>query len=405
MTEFSRETTPGGHSYRLTTPTSTVFVQRSFGHQDTPVSSRTLTLKREINQTVSSADNTTEAVFDSLQDAVDVLTRSSLGYMNQKDIDQNNLALENDIQTIQKEIETLQKDIEILNNADITFDLTDEENRDEIFSLKHNLDELVQGLDDVPVDIVENHKDKKNPQLKFQHFPVVNVENIYDANAIESLLEDFTDTSSVGGGESVPEVIQSNQFDDILLSNYLVSSHHTNQPGPLLQEVQDVQENKPTQTMKDSVPRRNPDIIHGKPIEKVAGPPENIPRAEKLVSIPDSVSSFITSVKSFISYNGVEPPAVPSARPRFTPATTEKLGLGDVALKSNPVVESEADHQYLKYISSPALNTPSSTQPSLSQHSQQDNVSLKDQDQEDFEVQKFWPGTKLNVTYQENWIG
>ena len=145
VTEFSRETTPGGHSYRLTTPTSTVFVQRSFGHQDTPVSSRTLTLKREINQTVSSADNTTEAVFDSLQDAVDVLTRSSLGYMNQKDIDQNNLALENDIQTIQKEIETLRKDIEILNNADITFDLTDEENRDEIFSLKHNLDELVQG--------------------------------------------------------------------------------------------------------------------------------------------------------------------------------------------------------------------------------------------------------------------
>ena len=406
VTEFSRETTPGGHSYRLTTPTSTVFVQRSFGHQDTPVSSRTLTLKREINQTVSSADNTTEAVFDSLQDAVDVLTRSSLGYMNQKEIDQNNLALENDIQTIQKEIETLQKDIEILNNADITFDLTDEENRDEIFSLKHNLDELVQGLDDVPVDIVENHKDIKNPQLKFQHFPVVNVENIYDKNAIESLLEDFTDPSSVD--ESVPEVIQSNQFDDILLSNYLVSSHHTNQPGPLLQEVKEVKEVKetnPTQTVRDSVPRRSPDIIHGKPIEKVAGPPDNSPRAEKLVSIPDSVSNFITSVKSFISYNGVEPAAVPSTRPRFTPSTTEKLGLGDVALKSNPVVESEAGDQYLKYISSPALNTPSSSQPGPSQHDQQDKVSLEDQDQEDFDVQKFWPGTKLNVTYQENWIG
>ena len=42
VTGFSHQTNPQGHTYRLTTPTSTVFVQRSFGHSAT-VSSRTPT--------------------------------------------------------------------------------------------------------------------------------------------------------------------------------------------------------------------------------------------------------------------------------------------------------------------------------------------------------------------------
>ena len=390
VTDFSQQTTAGGHTYRLTTPTSTVFVQRSFGQQ-APVSTRTLTLKRQINETSPTSDNTTDTVLDSLQGAVDVLTRSSLGYMNQNEIDQNNLELENDIETIQREIETLQKDIEILNNAEITFDLTDEENKDDIFTLKQNLDDLVQGFDDAPVDVAENHKDIKSPQ--FQHFPVVNVENIYDKNAIESLLEDFTDKNSV-----VPEVIESDQFDDILMSNYLVSSHHTNQPSPV------VQESSGQQGVQDSVPvhKKTVDIIHGKPIDKVAGPIENFPRAEKLVSIPDSVSSFITSVKSFISYDGADRPSS-----RFTPSTTEKLGLRDVALKSHPVVES--DQQYVQYVPPPSLTSHASTltshassRPSPAQ--QEDEVSLEEQG-EQTDIQKFWPETKLNVTYQENWIG
>ena len=232
VTGFSHQTTPQGHTYRLTTPTSTVFVQRSFGHSEATVSSRTPTaLKRQINQTAETTENSTEAEFDSLQGAVDVLAKSSLGYMNQAEIDQNNLALENDIESIQREIETLQKDIEILDNAnaEITYDLTEDENRDEIFSLKQNLDSLVQGFDSssVPVDVVENHRDINTPQ--FRHFPVVNVENIYDKDAIESLLVDFTEPG-------VGEVIETNQFDELLLSNYMVNNHQTNQPNAVVRD-------------------------------------------------------------------------------------------------------------------------------------------------------------------------
>ena len=398
VTGFSHQTTPEGHTYRLTTPTSTVFVQRSFGHT-APVSSRTpTTLKRQINQTAPvGLNDTTEAVFDSLQGAVDVLTKSSLGYMNQNqaEIDLNNLVLENDIESIQKEIETLQKDIEILNNAEVTFDLTEDENRDEIFSLKQNLDNLVQGFESssVPVDVVENHKDINRPQ--FQHFPVVNVENIYDKDAIESLLVDFTDPDDVGG-----EVIETNQFDEILLSNYMVNQYQTNQPNAV---VRDSSDSGLQQKVQDSVPKKKAEIITGKPVEKVAGPLENFPKAEKLVSIPDSVSSFITSVKSFISYDG-DSQTESQARAQFTPSsTTEKLGVSDVALKSNPVVGSVSEGQFVKYIPSPSLNTRPSTYKPPTQQTR-DSVSLVEAEKDE-DVQKFWPESKLNVTYQGDWIG
>ena len=400
MTGFSHQTTPQGHTYRLTTPTSTVFVQRSFGHSAT-VSSRTPTLKRQINQTAPVGQtNTTEAVFDSLQGAVDVLTKSSLGYMNQAEIDQNNLELENDIESIQKEIETLQKDIEILNNAEVTYDLTEDENRDEIFSLKENLDNLVEGFESssVPVDVVENHKDINTPQ--FQHFPVVNVENIYDKDAIESLLVDFTEPGAGGG-----EVIESNQFDEILLSNYMVNKYQTNQPNAVLRDSDSASASASVlkQKIPDSVPQKKAEIIRGKPVAKVAGPLKNFPRAEKLVSIPESVSSFITSVKSFINYDG-DSKADSQPRPQFTPSsTTEKLGVSDVALKSHPVLDSVSENQFVKYIPSPSLDPRPSTYKPPSQQTR-DSVSLVE-DEEDEDVQKIWPESKLNVTYQGNWIG
>ena len=130
--------------FRLTTPTSSVFVQRSFGHTKTaPVSERTL--KRQIargkttavrkiefkfNDTdKESSSSTTESVLSSLNKAVDVLTRSSQGYMDVPEEDDNylqDLQLESDIESLQKEIETLQQDIASLDEEEITYDLTNE---------------------------------------------------------------------------------------------------------------------------------------------------------------------------------------------------------------------------------------------------------------------------------------
>ena len=73
----------------------------------------------------------------------------------------------------------------------------------------------------------------KKPQ-KFQHFPVINVENIYDKNAIETILVDFTDNSAITHDNSKDRFIETNQFDDILLANYLRSTNTIEQPSSLL---------------------------------------------------------------------------------------------------------------------------------------------------------------------------
>ena len=128
--------------FRLTTPTSSVFVQRSFGHTKTaPVSERTL--KRQIGSgktapvrkiefkfnDTDKESSATESVLSSLNKAVDVLTRSSQGYMDVPEEDDNylqDLQLESDIESLQKEIETLQQDIASLDEEEITYDLTNE---------------------------------------------------------------------------------------------------------------------------------------------------------------------------------------------------------------------------------------------------------------------------------------
>ena len=90
-----------------------------------------------MKQEARSGEEVTEAqsVLESLHGAVDVLTRSSQGYMNVPDTDLQDELLENDIESLQQEIELLQKDIKSLNEAEITFDLTHEENIEEVITL------------------------------------------------------------------------------------------------------------------------------------------------------------------------------------------------------------------------------------------------------------------------------
>jgi len=73
--EVIRSENQFGHSYRVTTPSSSVYVQRTFG-----ISSP---FKREIDADGVKDNSLGEesSIYKSLQDAVDVLTRSSLGYV------------------------------------------------------------------------------------------------------------------------------------------------------------------------------------------------------------------------------------------------------------------------------------------------------------------------------------
>jgi len=94
--EVIRSQTPSGHSYRVTTPSSTVFVQRTFGitHNDPKPFKREIENKhKKRGKRPGQSYNIVheEAVFNSgddsrafknLQSAVDVLARSSLGYVN-----------------------------------------------------------------------------------------------------------------------------------------------------------------------------------------------------------------------------------------------------------------------------------------------------------------------------------
>ena len=395
--------------FRLTTPTSSVFVQRSFGHtghtSPAPVSQRSLKRQTRRNVTREGGPEVTEAaetVLDSLHGAVDVLTRSSLGYMNVPDTELNDEILENDIESLQKEIELLQKDIQSLNEAEITFDLTDEENIDEVISLQQNLDSLVQGLATEP-----SGQNVEPEKPEFQHFPVISVENIYDKNAIENILVDFTEKDSEN------TIIQTNQFDDILLANYLRNNQNINEPTSLVKDSSSSSSLPQTVLAQQSV-----EVIHGKPIDRVNGPVNTFPRAEKLVSIPDTVSNIMTSVNSVMNYNNnkanpvpVNPAPVPKLRPAGykPPTTTEKLRPQDGAVRSHlEIGQSGAD--YVQYINSPSLGRDRPRQMTHVYRQQQrlDSQVTGDKVQmvgEADNIQKFWPGSRINATYQANWIG
>ena len=395
----------------MTTPTSSVFVQRSFGHTSpAPVSQRTLKRQIKRNQTREAGPEVTEAaetVLSSLHGAVDVLTRSSQGYMSvPDDTELSDEILENDIESLQKEIELLQKDIQSLDEAEITFDLTDEENIDEVISLQQNLDSLVQGLTSLPD--TQNVEEK----TKFQHFPVINVENIYDKNAIENILVDFTDKDSEN------TIIQSNQFDDILLANYLRNNQNINEPTSLVKDS-----SSSSSIPKTVIPKQSVEVIHGKPIDRVNGPINTFPRAEKLVSIPDTVSNIMTSVNSAMNFNNNQAKKltdhkaqVPKLRPAAgykPPTTTEKLRPQDGAVRSHlEIGQSGAD--YVQYINSPSLGRdrprPQQMTHVFSQGQQQRPYSEDSEDKVDMveeaeDIQKFWPGSRINATYQANWIG
>ena len=388
-----------------------MFVQRSFGHTSpAPVSQRTLKRQIKRNQTREAGPEVTEAaetVLSSLHGAVDVLTRSSQGYMSvPDDTELSDEILENDIESLQKEIELLQKDIQSLDEAEITFDLTDEENIDEVISLQQNLDSLVQGLTSLPD--TQNVEEK----TKFQHFPVINVENIYDKNAIENILVDFTDKDSEN------TIIQSNQFDDILLANYLRNNQNINEPTSLVKDS-----SSSSSIPKTVIPKQSVEVIHGKPIDRVNGPINTFPRAEKLVSIPDTVSNIMTSVNSAMNFNNNQAKKltdhkaqVPKLRPAAgykPPTTTEKLRPQDGAVRSHlEIGQSGAD--YVQYINSPSLGRdrprPQQMTHVFSQGQQQRPYSEDSEDKVDMveeaeDIQKFWPGSRINATYQANWIG
>ena len=420
--------------FRLTTPTSSVFVQRSFGNvPSAPVSERTLKrqinsseiLENGINTALGNNNTTTEDVFDSLQGAVDVLTRSSQGYMDVPEEIGNNLEdiqLESDIQSLQKEIETLQKDIATLNKAEITFDLTRDENIEEVISLQQNLDHLVQGMH------TENSVQQDIKQPQFQHFPVVNVQNIYDKDTIETLLVDFTDNDNTINTENIENaVIERKQLDDILLANYLKSTHDAEMPNSVTFDMTKKIINH------SKIPKASVEVVHGKPIDKVEGPRvSNFPRAEKLISIPDTVSNIMTSVNSYINYDdkvqqssssssslhslrasSLHPPRRSYSNNHHLPhpSTTEKLNPNDVAIKSHNKLN-KGQTNFVNIIKSPHLVTQNSAQPNIEPEetfeyvpeAPKDNVELLDSyDSED--IQKFWPEHRINATYQENWIG
>ena len=389
-----------------------MFVQRSFGRTSpAPVSQRTLKRQIKRNQTREAGPEVTEAaetVLDSLHGAVDVLTRSSQGYMSvPDDTELSDEILENDIESLQKEIELLQKDIQSLDEAEITFDLTDEENIDDVISLQQNLDSLVQGL--ASVSESQNVEDK----TQFQHFPVINVENIYDKNAIENILVDFTDKDSEN------TIIQSNQFDDILLANYLRNNQNINEPTSLVKDSF-----SSSSIPRTVIPQQSVEVIHGKPIDRVNGPVNTFPRAEKLVSIPDTVSNIMTSVNSAMNFNNNKAKKVttdhtapvPKLRPAAgykPPTTTEKLRPQDGAVRSHlEIGQSGAD--YVQYINSPSLGRdrprPQQMTHVFSQGQQQRHYSEDSEDkvelvEEAEDIQKFWPGSRINATYQANWIG
>ena len=394
--------------FRLTTPTSSVFVQRSFGHTSpAPVSQRSLKRQIKRNVTREAGPEVTEAaetVLDSLHGAVDVLTRSSQGYMNVPDTELNDEILENDIESLQKEIELLQKDIQSLNEAEITFDLTDEENIEEVISLQQNLDSLVQGLASEP-----SGQNLEPEKPEFQHFPVISVENIYDKNNIENILVDFTEKDSEN------TIIQTNQFDDILLANYLRNNQNINEPTSLVKDS-----SSSSSIPRTVLPQQSVEVIHGKPIDRVNGPINSFPRAEKLVSIPDTVSNIMTSVNSVMNYNNnnnkanpipVNTAPVPKLRPAGykPPTTTEKLRPQDGAVRSHlEIGQSGAD--YVQYINSPSLgrDRPHHMTHVYTQQQQQYSEDTEDKVQmvdEAENIQKFWPGSRINATYQANWIG
>ena len=277
-----------------------------------------------------------------------------------------------------------------------------QENIEEVIGLQQNLDNLVEGLETVNKvtedEDANQNGDIKKPQ-KFQHFPVINVENIYDKNAIETILVDFTDNSAITHDNSKDRFIETNQFDDILLANYLRSTNTIEQPSSLLKSNSNNIETPGEQIVE---------VINGKVVDRVEAPVSKFPRAEKLVSIPDTVSTILTSVNSHISYDGDQAP--PSLPPHLQhPSTTERLSSKDVAIKAHPPLDQAGQGGYVQYVSSPHLATVASTEDPHTEDSE-DSVTLVEADSadtaaEDELTQKFWPGSNIKSTYQHNWIG
>jgi hypothetical protein len=481
--DFNSVSSTNSHTYTLTTPSSTVFVQRSFGTPDAtsqPFKRETLKEKNENPNDITTLSDEKleensvfpqedggEAIYNSLKEAVDVLTRSSLGFMYVPSNEHIALPgqvveLEDDIINLQQEIESLQKDIEGLDKVNIS--ANNEENIDEVLSLKNNLDDLVQNFEHFPVQDMYEHQELM--PRRFGNFPV---ENIYDKETIEKLLVDINEKNNrqenaITYDNSENEIIESEQLEDILLANYLVSSQHTNVPISLVKEADykpdtngfHIHENKAN--LKH---RKKAEIINGTPlsnsVEQVTNKTPQVPRAERHVMIPEAVSNFFTSITSSISYfDGADPPSasqgrafgntkpevnnvvgdneddadkpesketlksdtnrilIPFNETVYIPVETEKIEAVNAPGRNNLQLGRTNDYEFMKYMNPPAFPTKTSDEDSSGEPDDlvdliavESEVENKTSEYEEDHNKAFsiWPESTINTTYQENWIG
>ena len=255
-----------------------------------------------------------------------------------------------------------------------------------------------------------------------------------------------------------------------MLANYLVSSQHTNVPISLVKEANykpdsngfHIHENK-----ANFEHRNKEEVINGTPlsnsIEQATNEtPIQVPRAERLVMIPEAVSNFFTSISSSISYfDGSEPPSpsqgrafsgsnreqnnnnnnnnnkktinknkilnkniesskskentimIPFNKTVYIPVEAEKIETVDVSEKNNPKIGRTNSYEFMKYMSAPAFTTKTSESSSKKPQDWVDLIAVESEvenkkapeEENHNKAFSIWPESAINTTFQENWIG
>ena len=87
------------------------------------------------------------------------------------------------------------------------------------------------------------------------------------------------------------------------------------------------------------------------------------------------------------------------------PSTTENINANDVAIKSHARLNGD---NYVQYIEPPKRKTQYSghrTPPSPAPSAETPQADIIDLVDSEMSIQRFWPESRINATYQENWIG
>jgi len=347
-----------------------------------------------------------------------------------------------------------------LDSSDIS--VNNEENIDEVMSLKQNLDNLVQNFQHFPVQNVYEHQEL-GPQM-YDNFQV---ENIYDKNTIEQILDDINYKNAAAENaitfdNSENEIIESEQLEDILLANYLVSSQHTNEPISLVKETNFIPDsknfniNQNTDNIKQKKNKTKEETIQETPL--------NAPRAERQIMIPEAVSNFFTSISSSISYfDGSDPPPaskgrafggtglysqnsikenslntniniekegskknvesfkskdktimIPFNKTVYIPIEAEQVETFDTPKKNNQEMGRANDYQYMKYMTPPKFTTLALAESSSEKPHDLDDLIAVESEIEDKQAPEeknhnkafsIWPKSAINTTFQDTWIG